>query len=100
MRNVIAIHTEPSNSTHLEHITKLRYKVTSVAGARGGEGPYEISRHAMYIFVKDSPRQAYAISMNDDTYAFLGAVDNGRVMYVRTAPDSTLSDNLMSLPRF
>ena len=35
-----------------------------------------------------------------DTYAFLEAVDNGHVQYVKTTPDSTRADNLLSLPRF
>lgn len=100
MRNVIAIHTEPSGSNNLEHIAKLRYSITTQAGQRGGSGIYEPTRQQMYDFVKDNSKQAYAISRNDDKYAFLEAVDNGHVQYVRTMPDSTKADNLMSLPRF
>lgn len=101
MRNVIAIHMEQSVSSHLEHIAKLRWVETSRAGERAGsQTVYESTRAQMYDFVDNNPEKAYAISRNDDTYAFLEAVDNGRVQYVRTEPDSTRSDNLLSLPRF
>lgn len=100
MRSVIAIHTEPSGSGHLEHIAKLRYSITDRAGQHGGSGVYEVTRQQMYDFVKNNPRQAYAISRNSNTYAYLEAVDNGHVQYVKTMPDSTRADNLMSLPRF
>jgi hypothetical protein len=100
MRNVIAIHMEVDGSNHLEHIAILRWAETSQAGERGGVNPRESTRAQMYTFVKDNPKQSYAISRNDDTYAFLEAVDNGHVQYVKTIPDSTKSDNLLSLPRF
>lgn len=101
MRNVIAIHMEVSGSNHLEHIAKLRWVETSQAGERAGnQAVYESTRAQMYTFVKDNPEKAYAISLNDDTYAFLEAVDNGHVQYVKTIPDSTKGDNLLSLPRF
>ena len=92
---------EPSGSGHLEHITALRWVETSSAGERAsGQAIHESTRAQMYMFVKNYPDQAYAISRNDDTYAFLEAVDNGHVQYVRTLPDSTKSDNLLSLPHF
>lgn len=100
MRNVMAIHTEPSGSTNLEHIVTLRYSLTDRPGQRGGSGVYETTRQEMYDFVEAHEKQAYAISRNDDTYAFLMGVDNGHVQYVKTTPDSTKSDNLLSLPRF
>jgi len=100
MRNITAIHTEPSDSGHLEHITKLRWSETSTVGARGGQGNYESTREQMYDFVNTNSKQAYAISRNDDKYAFLEAVEGAHVHYVRTLPDSTKSDNLLSLPRF
>lgn len=101
MRNVIAIHMESSGSNHLEHIAKLRWVETSSAGERaGGQTVYESTRAQMYDFVDNNPKKAYAISRNDDTYAFLEAVDNGHVQYVKTEPDSTQADNLLSLPRF
>lgn len=100
MRDIISIHTEPNGSNNLEHIAKLKYSVTEKAGQRGTGNVYEVTRQQMYDFVKDNSKQAYAISRNDDTYAFLEAVDNGHVKYVRTMPDSTKADNLMSLPRY
>ena len=98
MINVIAVHME--GSEHLEHIAKLRWAETSRAGERGGSNPQDWTRAQMYAFVRDNPEQAYAISRNDDTYAFLVAVDGEHVQYVRTLPDSTTSDNLLSLPTF
>lgn len=100
MRNVIAIHMEVDGSSHLEHIAKLRWSATSQAGERTSTNPQESTRAEMYSYVKANKEQAYAISRNDDTYAFLEAVDNGHVQYVKTQPDSTKSDNLLSLPRF
>lgn len=99
MRNVIAIHMEVSGSSHLEHIAKLRWAPATTAGERATANPQESTRAQMYSFVKDNPEMAYAISRNDDTYAFLEAV-NGHTQYVKTEPDSTTSDNLLSLPRF
>jgi hypothetical protein len=101
MRNVVAIHLEVSGSDHLEHIAKLRWVETSSAGERAGnQTVYESTRFQMYEFAKKNREQAYAISRNGDTYAFLVAVDNGHVQYVRTEPDSTRADNLLSLPQF
>ena len=101
MRNVIAIHMETSGSSYLEHIAKLRWVETSQAGERAGnQTVYESTRAQMYDFVKNYAKQAYAISRNDDMYAYLEAVDNGHVQYVKTTPDSTKGDNLLSLPRF
>jgi hypothetical protein len=91
---------EIDGSRHLEHIAKLRWAVTSKAGERSSTYSDETTRAEMYTFVKNNKEQAYAISRNDDTYAFLEAVDNGHVQYVKTMPDSTKSDNLLSLPRF
>ena len=100
MRNVIAIEMEVDGSNHLEHISKLCWGTASKAGARAAADPKWTTRAEMYKFVKDNPQQAYAISKNDDKYAFLEAVDNGHVQYVKTLPDSTKSDNLLSLPRY
>lgn len=90
---------EISGSNHLEHIAKFRWAQVSQAGERSEANPQEASRAEMYTFVKSNPNQAYAISKNDDKYAFLEAV-NAHVQYVKTLPDSTKNDNLLSLPRF
>ena len=101
MRNIIAVHTEPSNSNHLEHITRLKWVETARAGERAsGQTPQESTRAQMYAFVKDNKDQAYAISRNDDVYVFLEAVNGAHVQYVKTEPDSTRLDNLLSLDRF
>lgn len=99
MKNIVAIHMEVSGSNHLEHINELRWRETSKI--EHGGGPLKAyTRAQMYDFVKSNPKQAYAISTKDNTYAFLEAVDNGHVQYVKTIPDSTKSDNLLSLPRY
>lgn len=100
MVDIVAIHTEPDGSSHLEHITQLRYVETASAGERGTGPAKDCTRHQMYEFVRDHPRQAYAISRNDNRWAYLEAVNNGHTQYVRTVPDSTRTDNLLSLPRF
>lgn len=99
MINIIEIHMEVEGSSHLEHIAKLRWAQASKAGERASTNPKEWTRAEMYAYVKDNPEQAYAISRNDDTYAFLEAV-NAHVQYVKTIPDSTRTDNLLSLPRY
>jgi hypothetical protein len=98
MINIVAIHME-SSGTRLEHIANLRYAQASKAGEYANANPQDATRAEMYKFVRDNPKQAYAISQNDNTYAFLEAV-NGTVQYVKTIPDSTKSDNLLSLPRY
>ena len=100
MRNITAIHMEVAGSSYLDHISKLRWSETSRAGERTATNSQVSTRAEMYEFVKDNKEKAYAISKNDDTYAFLEAVDNGHVKYVKTKPDSTKSDNLLSLDRF
>lgn len=98
--DVVGIHTEPSGSTNMQHITKLKWIETTAVGIHGSGGTNIATRLEMYDFVKDNPGQAYAISRNDNQWAYLEAVDNGHTKYVRTMPDSTKSDNLLSLPRF
>ena len=90
---------EVDGSNHLEHIAKLRWSKASKAGERATANPKDATRAEMYKFVKENPKQAFAISQNDDTYAYLEAV-NAHVQYVKTIPDSTKNDNLLSLPRF
>lgn len=98
MVNVIEVHME--GPEHLEHIAKLRWVQTDKAGSRIAlSAPKDYTRKEMYDFVKDHPKQAYAISGTDNTYAYLEAVD-GHVQYVKTTPDSTKKDNLLSLRRF
>jgi hypothetical protein len=99
MINIVAIQMSVDGSSHLEHIAKLKWAEASQAGQRATANPQIATRAEMYNFVKDNPKQAYAISTNDDEYAFLEPV-NAHVQYVKTVPDSTKSDNLLSLPRF
>ena len=85
---------------HLQHIAILRWVETASAGSKVALGkPTDETRADMYKFVKEHPKQAYAISQNDNKFAFLEAV-NASVQYVKTLPDSTKADNLLTLPRF
>jgi uncharacterized protein (DUF2461 family) len=97
MIDVIEIHME--GPEHVQHIAKLRWVEVDVIGGAAKTQPKESTRAAMYQFVKDNPDTAFAISQNDKTFAYLEPVE-AHVHYVRTAPDSTKSDNLLSLPRF
>ncbi|MGZ6005468.1 MAG: DUF3892 domain-containing protein [Candidatus Saccharimonadales bacterium] len=99
MIDIVAIETEPSGSKHLEHITKLYWIKTSHTGVRGVGPEHWSTRAQMYEFVKNNPNSAYAISRNDDRWAYLEPVQGEHVNYVRTKPDSTRTDNLLSLPR-
>jgi Protein of unknown function (DUF3892) len=99
MIDVIAIHMEDGES-HLQHISKIRWVRVDNPGSPAKTVPQEDSRSDMYEFVKANPKSAFAISRNDKTWAYLEAVDNGHVKFVKTIPDSTRTDNLLSLPRF
>lgn len=98
MIDVIAIQMEVGYN-HLEHITKLKWVEVDKPGGSGKTQPKIATRTEMYDFVRDNPRQAFAISQNDNKWAYLEAVD-AHVQYVKTLPDSTKADNLLSLPRF
>jgi hypothetical protein len=53
----------------------------------------------MVDFVRSNPGEAFALSVSDNAYALLEAV-NAQPPYVKTQPDSTTRDNLLSLPRY
>jgi copper oxidase (laccase) domain-containing protein len=99
MIDIVAIETQPSGSKHLEHITKLYWIETTRAGVHGVGSEKWSTRAQMYEFVKNNPNIAYAISRNDNRWAYLEPVHGAGVNYVRTRPDSTRTDNLLSLPR-
>jgi len=98
MIDVIAIQMEEGYN-HLEHIVKLKWVEADRPGSPAKTQPKIATRKEMYDFVKDNPEQVFAISQNDNKWAYLEAV-NAHVQYVKTMPDSTKSDNLLSLPRF
>lgn len=98
MIDVIAIQMDEGRN-HLEHISKLKWVETDKPGHAAKTEAKIATRKEMYDFVKDNPKQAFAISQNDNKYAYLEAV-NAHVQYVKTLPDSTKADNLLSLPRF
>lgn len=98
MIDVIEIHME--GGEHLQHIAKLKWVEVDAPGGPAKTAPGISTRAEMYKFVKDHPRQAFAISSNDKRYAYLEPVNGQYVQYVKTMPDSTKADNLLSLPTF
>jgi len=98
VKNVIAI--KMVGTEHLEHIDKLRWVEVDKPGGPARTAPQDWTRAQMYNFVVNNPRNAFAISRTDNKYAFLEPVNGLHVQYVRTMPDSTRKDNLLSLPRF
>jgi len=97
MRHVVAVHLE--GGEHLQHIAKLRWAESDGPNSPDKVGLTDSTREQMYTFVKNGGH-AFAVSTNDNTYAYLEAVEGQHVNYVKTLPDSTKSDNLLSLRRF
>lgn len=97
MRHVVARHMEGGG--HLEHIAQLRWYESAGPNTPDTGNLVESTRAQMYAFVKGGG-VAFAVSRNDNTYAYLEPVEGQHVNYVRTRPDSTKSDNLLSLPEF
>lgn len=93
------IEIKMSGPDHLEHITHLKWVETDKPGASAATDPKIATRAKMYEFVAKNPKIAFAMNRTRTTYAYLEAV-NSHVQYVKTLPDATTSDNLLSLPRF
>lgn len=93
------IEIKMSGADHLEHITHLKWVETDRAGAPANTAPKIATRAEMYEFVKKNPKVTFAMNRARTTFAYLEAV-NAHVQYVKTLPDATTSDNLLSLPRF
>jgi hypothetical protein len=100
MIQIIAIHMGTGAPNHLEHIEALKWVEVRLIGGPAVSSPSSSSRAEMYDFVVKHPSQAFASSANDGSHAYLTGVDNGHVRYVKTKPDSTTTDNLLSLPRY
>jgi hypothetical protein len=94
---IIAIHM--TGLEHLQHIETLRWVQVARPGAAATTQPQDATRAEMVQFVRNNPGEAFALSAADNTYALLEAV-TAQPPYVRTRPDSTTRDNLLSLPRF
>ena len=97
MRHVIAVHME--GGEHLQHIAKLRWFESDGPNSPDKGAPVDSTREQMFTFVNGGGK-GFAISQTDNTYAYLEAVRGQYVNYVKTLPDSTKSDNLLSLRRF
>jgi len=97
MRHVTQVHLE--GTEHLEHISKLHWYES--AGPNTSDLPPLMvsSRAEMYSHIKGGGK-GFTVSKTDNTHAYLIPVEGQHVNYVKTAPDSVKSDNLLSLPRF
>lgn len=78
-------------SEHHQHISDLRW-INPATQATG-----ESTRAAMVEFVRKNPNQAYVESATSRAYL---KVVEATPPYVQTYADNTLTDNLLSLPRF
>jgi hypothetical protein len=97
MLHVVSRHME--GGEHLQHIAKLRWYESAGPKEPDTGDLMESTRAQMYTYVKNNG-VAFAVSRTDNTYAYLEAVEGQHVNYVKTRPDSTKSDNLLSLPEF
>lgn len=95
MRHVVSIHLVGTET--LEHIETLRWYESDGPNSPDTGSLMESTRQQMYDFV-DNGGDAFAVSRDKTEYSMLIAV-NSHVQYVKTAPDATTSDNLLSLPR-
>jgi hypothetical protein len=84
---------------NLEHIAKLRWYESAGPNEPDTSDLMVSTREQMYTFVKNGGA-GFAVSRNSNTYAYLEAVQGQHVNYVKTRPDSTKTDNLLSLPEF
>ena len=89
---------------HLEHIESLHWYETAGPNAPDTGPLMRSPREEMYEHVKNSRMDglegAYALNKAKTHHAFLMDVKGAHVNYVKTVPDNTKSDNLLSLPRY
>lgn len=97
MIQIIAVHLD--GLEHLQHIAQLRWVQVTQPGAQASTSPQDATRADMVGFVRSNPEQAFALSADGTKYAYLEVVE-ASLPYVRTSPDKTTTDNLLSLPRF
>jgi hypothetical protein len=97
MRHIIAIHLE--GTEHLEHIVSLRWYEAVDPNSPDIGTLQQSTRQQMYDFVHGGG-EAFALNSAKTHYAMLEAVNGAHVQYVKTIPDGTKSDNLLSLPRY
>lgn len=96
MRHITEIHLVGTES--LEHIESLRWYESAGPNSADTGQLMQTTRQGMYNFVKDNG-EAFALNKAKTKYSMLMAV-NDHVQYVKTTPDETTSDNLLSLPRY
>ena len=96
MRHVTAIHLV--GTENLEHIESLRWYESAGPNSADTGQLMQTTRQGMYDFVKNGGH-AFALNKAKTEYSYLIAV-NAHVQYVKTKPDATTSDNLLSLPRY
>jgi hypothetical protein len=84
---IIAIKVE-APGTHEQHITHFKLDTNNV-----------MEKIAMILYVQMSPDTFYTNEDNRTAYLEIATSANG-TRYVKTKPDSTTKNNLLSLPRF
>lgn len=97
MRHIISIHLE--GPEHVQHIASLRWYETAGPNSPDTGTLQQSTRQEMYNFVHGGG-EAYALNRAKTHYAMLEAVNAPNVQYVKTIPDGTTSDNLLSLDRY
>lgn len=70
--------------------------ITHVGGARSNGGYFYITRTECANDIRTN-RESYFVQVGNDKVDVI-AYEKGGVWYIKTKPDSTLRDNLLSLP--
>jgi hypothetical protein len=97
MRHVTEVQLVGAES--LEHIESLRWYEAKSPSSPDTGALQQSPRQEMYNFVHGKG-EAFALNSAKTHYAMLEDVNGAHVQYVKTKPDTTKSDNLLSLPRY
>jgi hypothetical protein len=97
MIQITAVHLV--GSEHLQHIEDLRWVSVYEPGGSVTGASKTSTRAQMVTYVRSNPGDAFAMNAAGTHLARLEVVE-AQPPYVKTAPDTTKSDNLLSLPRF
>ena len=89
MSHQITCVTKPDRDSHHEAIQR-------VGGVESGGAKFNISREACYDQIKNG--QAYHVVVGRNDVTVIAYQINGVGKYIRTTPDATKKDNLLSLP--
>ena len=97
MIQITAVHMV--GSEHLQHIESLRWVQVDQPGGPATTAEAQSLRADMVDFLRSNPEQVFALNAAGTQYAFLEVVE-AQPPYVKTVPDATKTDNLLSLPRY